>query len=173
MSRNIVNCLAQDIYGYVWIGTNNGVARFDGKNFKNYNELKNYGIISLLYDSNHKLWVATHLGLFKYNPATDYFELVTSGYISKLNEDKGSIYFLMASTIYRINGVEIQNLFHVNDISDFCFSKEGLWVSKNNNGVLLYDRKDNFSQPKASYLQDKQVASIAEVEGVIFVSILS
>jgi signal transduction histidine kinase/DNA-binding response OmpR family regulator/ligand-binding sensor domain-containing protein len=169
LPRDIINCLAQDKYGYVWIGTNNGVARFDGKNFKIYNELKNYGIISLLYDSNHKLWVATHLGLFKYNPATDYFELVTSGYISKLNEDKGSIYFLMASTIYRINGVEIQNLFHVNDISDFCFSKEGLWVSKNNNGVLLYDRKDNFSQPKASYLQDKQVASIAEVEGVIFV----
>ncbi len=169
LPRNITTCLEQDQYGYVWIGTNNGIARFDGKSFRTYNELKKCGIISLLYDSKHNLWAGTHLGLYRYNPVTDFFELVMSGYISKMDEDQGSIYFLMVSNIYRINGSEIQHIDPVSDVSDFCFSGEGLWISKNNNGVFLYDRKDQFNTLKASFLQEMQVANLREVDGALFV----
>jgi len=169
LPRNIISCLAQDRYGYVWIGTNNGIARFDGKSFKVYEELERCGIISLLYDSNHTLWAGTHRGLYKYNTVTDFFELAISGYISKLDEDNGSIYFLMMSNIYRINGADIQKLIQVNDISDFCFSNEGLWVSKNNDGVFLYDRTSKFESIKASFLKSMQVSKLGVVDGVLFV----
>jgi ligand-binding sensor domain-containing protein len=32
LPRNITTCLEQDQYGYLWIGTTNGVARCNGKN---------------------------------------------------------------------------------------------------------------------------------------------
>ena len=36
LCSNIIGKLRQDDYGYVWIGTWNGVSRFDGYNFYNY-----------------------------------------------------------------------------------------------------------------------------------------
>ncbi len=169
LPRNITTCIEQDKYGYVWIGTNNGIARFDGKNFKVYDELKDCGIITLLYDTKQTLWVGTHLGLYKYNPVTDSFTQVTNGYISRLGEENGIIYLLMASNVYQIVGSEIQALPQFNNISDFCFTSEGLWVSRNNNGVILFDRNHNFISAKASYFQGLQVATISEVEGALFV----
>jgi signal transduction histidine kinase/DNA-binding response OmpR family regulator/ligand-binding sensor domain-containing protein len=168
LPRNIVNCLAKDQYGYVWIGTNNGIARFDGMNFKSYDELRDEGITSLLCDSNHSLWAGTYHGLYKYNPVTDFFELVVSGYISQLSEDRGNIYFLMMLDIYQINGTKIDVLVHVDDISSFCFSDEGLWVSKNNDGVSLFDREGNFSRVKASFLKNLRVAQVSRVDDELF-----
>ena len=36
---NRVICIYEDSKGYLWFGTSNGVSRWDGKNFKNYNTL--------------------------------------------------------------------------------------------------------------------------------------
>ena len=136
LPRNITTCLEQDQYGYLWIGTTNGIARYDGKNFYCYKELSGVGIIYLLYDSQNILWVATGKGLFKYNRLTNYFELIVQGFITKVEEDNGEIYFLMISNIYKVNGNKILNIYKGNDISDFCFSKEGIWLGKSNDGVM-------------------------------------
>ena len=36
LRSNSINCLDVDIYGNVWIGTNNALSRYDGKTIKNY-----------------------------------------------------------------------------------------------------------------------------------------
>jgi ligand-binding sensor domain-containing protein len=100
LPRNITTCLEQDQYGYLWIGTTNGIARYDGKNFYCYEELSGVGVIHLLYDSGNTLWVASDKGLFKYNRLTNFFELIIRGYITKVQEDNGKIYFLMVKYIF-------------------------------------------------------------------------
>jgi len=75
LPRNNTTCLEKDQYGYLWIGTSNGVARYDGKSFYCYKELSGIGVIYLLYDSRNILWVASDKGLFRYNRLTNYFEL--------------------------------------------------------------------------------------------------
>ena len=155
LPRNITTCLEQDKYGYVWIGTNNGIARFDGKNFYCYKELSGIGVIYLLYDSHDVLWAATGEGLFKYNRLTNYFDRIVQGFVSKIREDNGEVYFLMLSDIYTIKDNKIFNIYQGNDISDFCFSKEGIWLAKSNDGVVLLSRESNFSKVIASYLQNK------------------
>ena len=36
--NNTVNAIVQDSLGFIWIGTNDGLCRYDGKQFKVYRE---------------------------------------------------------------------------------------------------------------------------------------
>lgn len=167
LPRNITTCLEQDQYGYLWIGTANGIARFDGSNFYYYDELSGIGIIYLLYDSQNILWAATDNGLYKFNRLTDFFELVVHGYISKLQEDNGVLYFLMVSDIYRIYENKTLKVYSGKDIADFCFSKEGIWICKSNDGVILLSPESNFQKTVASYLSGKNVTEISKIDSFL------
>ena len=167
LPRNITTCIEQDEYGYLWIGTTNGIARYDGKNFLLYEELTGVGINFLLYSSDKSLWAATNRGLFKYNRQTNYFEQIATGYISKVQEDNVDIYFLMMSSIYKVNDQGILNVHQGNDITDFCFSSDGIWISYSNNGVCLKSRENNFEQNIATYLKDKSVSIIRKIDDII------
>ncbi len=36
LSSSLINCVAQDRYGYIWVGTEYGLNKFDGYNFSSY-----------------------------------------------------------------------------------------------------------------------------------------
>lgn len=169
LPRNITTCLEQDQYGYMWIGTSNGIARYDGKNFFSFKELSGVGVIYLLYDSQKTLWAGTAKGLFKYNRLTNFFELIVEGFIPKIQEDDGDIYYLMGSSIYIYDGDKITNAYLGNDISDFCFSNEGVWISKSNDGVSLLSRESGFKKVVASYFENESAALISKIDDNLFV----
>ena len=62
-----VLAIAQDADGYLWFGTQAGLARFDGVRFRRYNPRDTVGVNSniqaLLADGRHRLWIGTALGL--------------------------------------------------------------------------------------------------------------
>jgi signal transduction histidine kinase/ligand-binding sensor domain-containing protein/DNA-binding NarL/FixJ family response regulator len=173
LPRNITTCLEQDQYGYLWIGTSNGIARYDGKNFICYKELNGIGVIYLLYDSQNTLWVCTSQGLYKYNRLTNYFENVVEGYITKIQEENGEIYFLMVSNIFKIEGNKISILYQGNELSDFCISKEGIWISKSNDGVSLLSRESGFQKDVANFLHNKPAAVINKIDDRLFVGLFN
>lgn len=68
LPQETVSSLAQTPDGYIWIGTEAGLVRFDGNRFalfdhSNTPEIRNPFVISLLADSHGCLWVGTHDGL--------------------------------------------------------------------------------------------------------------
>jgi len=78
---NDVRTITQDGEGYWWIGTDNGLQRFDGQNFINFrHEEGNPGslpsdrIFSVFSDSKGRLWVATVKGLCRYLPEKGTFK---------------------------------------------------------------------------------------------------
>jgi DNA-binding response OmpR family regulator/signal transduction histidine kinase/ligand-binding sensor domain-containing protein len=170
LPRNITTCLEQDQYGYLWIGTANGIARYDGKNFYCYKELTGINIIYLLYDSHKTLWVASGKGLYKYNRLTNYFELIQQGFINKAQEDNGSIYFIMLSTIFKIDGKKTTRIYQGSDFTDFCFSKEGIWLGKSNDGLCLLSRESGFKKITTEYLKNKSVALVSKIDDKLFVA---
>jgi signal transduction histidine kinase/ligand-binding sensor domain-containing protein/CheY-like chemotaxis protein len=81
LSNNSVLSLAVDYKGYLWIGTEDGLNRFDGKSFKIYRNKRgdrssiggNY-IRCLYFDRDSTLWIGTSGGgLCRYDRKTDSF----------------------------------------------------------------------------------------------------
>jgi diguanylate cyclase (GGDEF)-like protein len=67
LPHNVVRAITQTDDGYLWVGTQSGVARFDGKNFavidtSNTNELTTEDIRDVFQQSNGDLWLATYGG---------------------------------------------------------------------------------------------------------------
>ncbi len=83
LSQNSVNAIAQDKTGFIWIGTLDGLNRFDGNQFRvfgynpdNPNSLPSTAITSLLYDSRDTLWIGTRKGLVTYSEALEQFSQI-------------------------------------------------------------------------------------------------
>ncbi len=81
LSSNSVQRLLQDRRGFVWVGTNDGLNRFDGYRFKVFRHdeadlgsISDNWIHSLCEDSRGNLWVGTSAGLDRYNRRTGTFE---------------------------------------------------------------------------------------------------
>ncbi len=56
----------QDHFDYLWIGTYNGVSRFDGRDFINYSlsdGLPSLSVDKIFEDDSHRLWVGTRGGV--------------------------------------------------------------------------------------------------------------
>jgi len=69
--------IVEDHNGFIWLGTQGGIARFDGTRFKNVDTklsgLSNGSITNLFVDSKGRLWVGTAKGLNLYNQSTEKF----------------------------------------------------------------------------------------------------
>src|SRR5688572_26407031 len=70
-----VNDIKQDNTGFIWIGTTEGLYRYDGYNLKLYETqdrfLGSSTIQVLFIDKNDRLWIGTKGGLLKYEKNTD------------------------------------------------------------------------------------------------------
>ncbi len=64
LSNNTVFCALQDKKGFMWFGTKVGLNRFDGYNFKSFNnsKIRDANIYSLYEDRDSVLWVGTDRG---------------------------------------------------------------------------------------------------------------
>ena len=106
LSQNAVFAMLQDRQGFLWIGTQDGLNRYDGQGFTIYRNdpqdvtsLSSSSILSLLEDSQGVLWVGTwggglnrfdpRLGQFtRYLPDPEDPQALGSGIISALLEDR-------------------------------------------------------------------------------------
>lgn len=80
LSHNSVSAIIQDKDGYMWFGTENGLNRYDGYDFKiftaepkNQNSLSNNSITCLYEDKKGGLWIGTTNGLNRYNKNKEDF----------------------------------------------------------------------------------------------------
>lgn len=75
LPSNIIACIEQDPYDFIWIGTGSGLARYDGYQFQVFKKgeseqsIPSNELSTLLSDENY-LWVGTWHGLCKLNLKT-------------------------------------------------------------------------------------------------------
>ena len=109
-----VNCLYQTKSGYIWVGTDGGLYRYGGKEFKIYNlwdteKADVYFINNLFQDSKGRLWVATNnYGLFYIKGSeTVHFSSEYYNGVKCVNDvcegSDGTIYVATAYGIYTVD----------------------------------------------------------------------
>ncbi len=86
LSQGIATAITQDKDGFIWIGTQEGLNRYDGFRFEKYFRVEedpaslSHDYIRALYvDSNGTLWVGTEAGLDRYVAESKTFERVKLG----------------------------------------------------------------------------------------------
>lgn len=80
LSQGDVRCIIQDKDGFLWIGTRDGLNRYDGNKFLTYlpesddsTSLAFNQITALTLDTNKNLWIGTTDGIALYHPGSDSF----------------------------------------------------------------------------------------------------
>ncbi|WP_455584725.1 hybrid sensor histidine kinase/response regulator transcription factor [Bacteroides sp.] len=78
-----VRCAYAEKTGFVWIGTQSGLGRFDGHELKRYthqddnpNSLPHNYIHQILEDSLHNIWILTDKGIARYRRKSDDFDVI-------------------------------------------------------------------------------------------------
>jgi signal transduction histidine kinase/ligand-binding sensor domain-containing protein/DNA-binding response OmpR family regulator len=82
LPNSSVTTIKQDYLGYLWLGTQNGLVKYDGFSVKvfqpknnNLGSISGRGITSIFEDRNKTLWIGTMSGLNKYNHEDGSFEI--------------------------------------------------------------------------------------------------
>lgn len=85
LSQNQVNCILQDHKGYLWIGTKDGLNRYDGYQIIVYSHdpfdttsLSNNFVTAVLEDSQQRIWVGTLQGLNLLDRTKNVFRRILS-----------------------------------------------------------------------------------------------
>lgn len=104
LSNNTVFCVAQDQRGFVWLGTKDGLNRFDGYSFKVFrnittdsSSLGDSFVRSLFIDAKDTLYAGTRNGLYRYDPRFEKFVCLVKGIeeVRDIKKDpQGNIWFI-------------------------------------------------------------------------------
>jgi signal transduction histidine kinase/ligand-binding sensor domain-containing protein len=80
LPQNTAFDVIQDRQGFLWVGTNDGLARYDGRTviaFRHHqndaSSLSHNTVRRLFEDRNHRLWIRTETGLDRYEALNDRF----------------------------------------------------------------------------------------------------
>jgi len=108
ISQSEILCIFQDSEGYMWLGTQNGLNKFDGYNFENFfnepadsNTISNNWIFDICEDQNGAIWIGTKNGLNRYDKRSGHFSTLAlsdsdgdtqNTFIYGLTSDESHIY---------------------------------------------------------------------------------
>ena len=81
LSNNSITTISQDKHGQIWVGTRNGLNKFNGlkntvyrTNLADSTSISSTNILNIIEDNNGFVWVGTLNGLNRYNPRKKSFK---------------------------------------------------------------------------------------------------
>ncbi len=168
LSQNTVNAIAQDQYGFIWFGTDNGLNRYDGYSIKHFlhdktnpGSISNDQVIALNSDSKGRLWIGTQSGglnRYDYNTQT-FIKYIDSDTIKVRSKDITSIFEDLSENIWvgtrygfkkyidstdtfisYYNYNNCSNCLSENIINSIhSSSKKHIWIGTNGGGINKFD----------------------------------
>jgi diguanylate cyclase (GGDEF)-like protein len=161
-----VNAIVQDQYGFIWIGGENGLSRYDGQTTRLYqareddDSLPSSFVWDLAVDHANVLWVATSNGLSFYEASTEKFIHFTgvgdtpfpTDTISAIKVDAANnIYAGGLRGLYRIDAARnkidvffpdppLERAISAERLRDLNITPDGnVWIATLGMGVVIFD----------------------------------
>lgn len=162
LSSKWVKCLYRDRMGYLWIGTADGLNRFDGINVRVYKfsvsdttSISHNFVSAIFEDSRGNLWIGTQLGLNKYLRNKDCFHRISAinNYVSCMLELKNGEFYIGSPGGLFVMNPATEHVWQVNNYIGIeaivVTSQNKIWAGTRN-GLFLID--SNFYFQKVSPL---------------------
>ena len=159
LSSNHVRSILQDSQGFIWIGTDRGLDRYDGINFNNYSLPPQYEGTTLLamLEDGDRIWIGSDRGVFVFDRSKEMIsfvdtflsqegEISITSRISNITRDKeGNIWistFGAGAYCYNIN-TEMVEKYSFPPVSDrlsavFIDSTNQIWALSNWGEYMLF-----------------------------------
>ena len=180
-----VNCVYQTRSGYIWVGTDGGLYRFGGKEFKIYNlwdteKADVYFINNLFQDSQDRLWVATsNYGLF-YIKGNDIVHFSSEYYngVKTVNDvcegEDGTIYVATAYGVYTVDEANLKLIRYENlarhNIKGLTLANGRIYGIYSGNKIFSLESNGNFRTIGTSEITKYELSTIASDEdGSIYI----
>lgn len=168
--QSTVSKILQSKNGFIWIGTENGLVRYDGYNFlRFYTHNKDNGTISnnfindIYEDTEENLWVATNHGVNLYNKDTNKFRIIDlppikggRNYIAVITEDDQQNLWVGTNKglkVFNKQSYLLENIFQESNlilsnyrILSLFFDKDYGFLVGTNKGLQCFDPKSGLNK---------------------------
>lgn len=159
LTDNYIFTVYQDSFGYIWIGTANGLNRFDGKKFTNYGlkqGLPSASVDRVYEDQQHRLWLGTRKGIAELQgdscytyPLSDHLPVIfVSGFFEPV---KGTLCATTSSGLYTFMGnqwVKTPLYPGYDDVSigQIRITSQGWFINYRNNTIIRRNPDGSFKK---------------------------
>jgi PAS domain S-box-containing protein len=169
LSNSWVHTILQDKYGFIWIGTDDGLNRYDGYDFRVYKNnfrdkysISSSNVMAMLEDSRGELWIGTRQGLDLYDRKNERFirypQFSSKEILSVIEDRERNLWIGTTINLYRLDlkndsvYVYTGNIITHNKANISSGGQRAIFIDSRNNvwigssyGLHLYDKeKDSF-----------------------------
>ncbi len=149
LSSNQITEITQDGAGYIWIGTEYGLNKYDGYSFTHYlhkegndHTIQSNNIATLFTDREGNLWAGSGMGLSRYNAANDNFDRVKlpgiqSARVNDIIQPSGD-HLLVGTAGYGLYQINVHTL-EAKKLDDYAQEAENSYFSH-----IIIDIDGNF-----------------------------
>lgn len=164
LTAEAINSVEQDSLGYIWVGTNRGLFRYDSERFEAFTadasdpkSLSHNVVTDILITSENQLWISTRIGLSVFNRNDQSFSRVyyhdsdgseNSGNVSLMKQDATGNFWIIdekglgildpttriISRIELNNGEDMPTTLSVN-------KNENIWIGSNRGNIYRVHNK--------------------------------
>jgi len=201
LSHNTIKCIVQDSYGFMWLGTKNGLNRYDGKSIRivdcddRVSGRGNHNISALWEDPSRRLWVGTDKGVFVYDPVSETFTsfdhaseagVGVNNWIAAICGDNDGNVWILSPTegAFRWDGATLRHYRVTSDDtslakrpSALCVRRNGqVWIGTEGDGLYrYYPGGDRFEQvltdKNGNSLKGDNIYAMCEYGGSIAIAV--
>ena len=162
--NSVKKCLS-DSKGFLWIITENGLSRFDGYQFKNFQHINKDSsslpandLSDIVIDNQDRIWLAYHSGLCYYDPANQHFKIIytkgqpISASLLSYVKDENLLLLVTANGLLKYNIVtkkiystSLTKIFSAEPTCVMADNKNNIWIGIEQGGYFIYNIKTDTS----------------------------
>lgn len=151
LSNSNIRVIAKDKTGYLWIGTANGLSRFDGHYFTNFfhtpgdsNTIGHNFIQGIICDKKGNIWILHVLGLSLFRQESQYFSNYpiqkdyphfSGAFLSFAEDYAGNLWIGNQNGLAVFNSLEKRYL-NTNHLNQYLFSNSNGFAGTGINGII-------------------------------------